>query len=524
MTRSHGRVKFFHFSSSTSRMLPTWTVIPQSLQNVGSLTVDVFLTGRRDGFQSTLILLLTCAFSSLLLSSLLLLYLIFTLKYELAVAGGIAVCFGTLLTIALFLSKRVRCLGTLFVVSIFMKKSRNLLLTAGTSLVVLRNIRNTLENLTALGRSMICNLRVKKAAIIAPFSNYVKMLKWLGSMLRGVTDLGVLNLDSKLTVSPRLESEHFRVKLSEAEQQLNVTIKHVRSFVNTVSCVSDRMFPAISFLVLMMFIMLHIKRFCNNMKYKNTFISRKFVSFDEKQKAEGKPHVLPLTPEEEKLYTPALSLRTTSKEGRAMLRFGIPVANHFVAWATFITVDGLLYCFVDVVTTKLSQLEPFHVPLLMNIRGIATLIGIPVVEENHQEDFSYSVTLFEKECLPKPKLLLYNSIVPLAAILLTLLIMALMAAKVTQIRLLVCEQFFSTAAEERVEYLHSKILRKRSKKRKEKNCSPASVFLKPQFWCPLLFRPKEGSQGNVSATPQESAAAEADQLIREATKNSPDRA
>ncbi|XP_035528018.1 dendritic cell-specific transmembrane protein [Morone saxatilis] len=462
---------------------------------MGYLAVDVFTTGNRNGFHRSLILLFSCSFSSLLLSSLLLLYLLFTLNYELAVAGGIAGCFGTLLTVALFLSKKVRCLGTLFVISIFMKKSRNLLLTAGTSLVVLRNIRNTLENLTGLVRSMICNLKAKKAAIIAPFSNYVKMLKWLGNMLKGVTDLGVLNLDSQLKVSHRLESEQFRERLTEAEQKLNETVKYVQSIMNTVSSATDTLFPAISFLVLMMFIALHIKRFCNNMKYENRFISSKFVRFDEKQKAEGKPHVLPLTPEEEKLYTTVPSTRPTTREGRAMLKFGVPVVSHVVSWVLFITVDALLYCFVDIVTTKLSELEPFHVPLLMSITGIATLIGIPFGEENHQKDFSYSVTLFEKKCLPKPKLLLYNSVVPLAAILLTLLIMALIAAKVAQLRLMVCEQFFSNTAEARVEYLHAKILRKRLKRRICHHLT--SLYYKPHFWCPLLFRPKENPQSVV---------------------------
>ncbi|XP_034553577.1 dendritic cell-specific transmembrane protein [Notolabrus celidotus] len=436
-------------------MLLTKTAIPGRLQNIGYLTVDVFLTGRRDSFKRTFILLITCGFSSLLLSSLLLLYLLFTLNYEVAVAGGITGCFATLLTIVLFLSKRLRCLGTLLVISIFLKKSRNLLLTAGTSLVILRNVRNTLENLTGLIRSLICNLKVKKAAIIAPFSNYVKMLKWLGTMLKGVTDLGVLNLDSKLKVSPRLESEHL--------------------------------------FVLIMFLLLHIKKFCYDMKYKNSFISSKFVRFDEKQKAEGKPHVLPLTPDEEKLYTPVLSACLSAKEGKAMLKFGIPLVSHLVAWVIFISVDAVLYCFVDIVTTKLSELEPFHVPFLMSIKGIATLIGIPLVEETHKEDFSYTVTLFEKKCLPKPKLLLHNSVVPLAAIVLTLLIMALMAAKMAQIRLMVCEQFFSIAAEERVEYLHAKILRKRLKKKRKITFSLASVLKKAQFWCPLLFRPKEDS-------------------------------
>ncbi|XP_031730326.1 dendritic cell-specific transmembrane protein [Anarrhichthys ocellatus] len=479
-------------------MLFPLIAIKRSLEDVGYLALDVFTTGNRDGVRRTLILLLTCSFSSLLLSSLLLLYLLFPLNYELAVAGGIAVCVEALLTVALFLSKRVRCFGILFVISMFMKKSRNLLLTAGTSLVVLRNIRNTLENTTGLVRSMICNLKAKKAAIVAPFSSYVEMLKWLGNMLKGVTDLGVVNLDSQLKVSPRLESDKFRWKLSEAEQRLNDTMKYVQALMSTVSSVTDRMFPAISFLVLMLFIALHVKKYCGDAKYQNRFMSSKFIVFDERRKVEGKPHVLPLTPEEEKLYAAIPSARPTTREGRAMLKFGVPVVSHFMAWVIFITVDALLYCFVDIVTRKLSELEPFHVPLLMSIKGIATLVGIPLGEENHQKDFSYSVTLFEKECLPKPKLLLYNSVIPLAAILLTLFIMALMAAKVGQLRLMVCERFFPSAAEERVEYLHAKILRKRCKKRKGKdNCSLTSLYLKPHFWCPLLFRPKGDPQSVV---------------------------
>uniref|UniRef100_A0A3B3YZI9 Dendritic cell-specific transmembrane protein-like domain-containing protein n=1 Tax=Poecilia mexicana TaxID=48701 RepID=A0A3B3YZI9_9TELE len=399
----------------------------------------------------------------ILLSSLLFLYLLFGVDYEVEVASGITVCFGVSLTVALFFSNRVRCLGTLFVVSIFMKKSRNLLLTAGTSLVVLQNIRNTLRNLTRLMQSMICNLKAKKESIVAPFSNYVKMLEWIGGVLRGVTDLGVVNLDSKLKVSPRIESEVFRLKLSEAEQRLNETVRYAQGVMETIFSVTDKMFPAVSFLILFTFIALRVRKYCNDVKYENSFISGRFVKFDEKQKAEGKPHVLPLTPKEEKRYATIPSVRPSSSEGKAMLKFGAPVISHFVAWALFITVDALLYCFVDIVTKKLSELEPFHVPLM--------------IKENRQRDFSYSVTLFERKCLPEPELLLFNSVLPLSAILIILIIMALMASKVSQLRLMVCDQFFSDASNARVEFLHRKILRKRLKTNKKENESSIMSFI-----------------------------------------------
>lgn len=295
-------------------------------------------------------------------------YLFYTLDYDLKVAGGVAGCFGLLFTIALFQSKQVRCFGTLFLISVFMKKSRNLLLTAGTSLVVLRNIRNTLENLTGLSRSLICNFKAKKEAITAPFSNYVKMLKWIGNILKGVTDLGVVNLDTKLKITPKVESEILRERLALAEQKLNETVKYIQAITSTVSNVSGKIFPAISFLILLTFIMLQVRKYRHNMKYKNKLITSKFVEFDTKKKAEGGPHVLPLNPEEAKIYTRVHLVRPTAREGKAMVKFCVPIATHFIVWTVFITVDALLYLFVDIVTTKLSEMEPFHVPLIISIK------------------------------------------------------------------------------------------------------------------------------------------------------------
>lgn len=103
-----------------------------------------------------------------------------------------------------------------------------------------------------------------------------------------------------------------------------------------------------------------------------------------------------------------------------------------------------------------------------------TLIGRPIHEEVQKEDFSYSVSLFENECLPTPELLLHTSVIPLAVIFTILVIMILMVAKVAQLRLLVCERFFPVTAEARVEYLHAKILKKRLKKRPPNVTSPSS--------------------------------------------------
>ncbi|XP_038848653.1 dendritic cell-specific transmembrane protein-like [Salvelinus namaycush] len=345
------------------------------------------------------------------------------------VAAGIAGSFWVVVGASLFLSKRVRCFGVLFVLSCGMRQGRNVLITAGTSLVVLKNVQNTLENITGLSRSMVCNLQAKRVSIdTTPLCNYVRMLRWVGDVLRAFTDFGVAELVSDLKVTSEGDTEKLRDRLVEAERTLNGTAKSIRAAVDTLFSVSQRLFPAFSFLLLMGFTVLHLRRYCHNKKYENVYITRTFINFDEKQKAEGRPPVLPLTPKEARRYITIPSPRLSATEGKTMLKFSFPVFTHCLAWEDM------------------------------------SIIGVPISEEINRRDFSYQVSIFEKSCLPKPRLVLYDSILPLVVLLAALLSMALMSAKLTQIRLMVCEQFFSTNAEERVEFLHAKILKKRSRK------------------------------------------------------------
>ncbi|KAM6967624.1 dendritic cell-specific transmembrane protein [Aplochiton taeniatus] len=422
-------------------MLITSTQLRKTFKDACSEAVDVYTSGNRKGWRRTSLLLLVCLLFSVLLS-VFLLGLLHSLYSDTQVTGGAAGCLGILLTGALFASKRMRCLGILLVISCGKKQSRNLLITAGTCLVVLRHVQNTLDNLTRLSGSVICNMQAKVLSIdTAPLGQYVRMLKWLGGMLSYFTDYVVTDLISDLQVTSTVDSQELKDKLDLAEQALNRTVKSIRDVMHTLSLV-QRMFPVLSLVLLMAFTMVNLKKYRNSLTYKNVFINDKFVRFDEGQKAEGKSHVLPLTPEEQRRYVSITSPRLTAREGKKVLKFSVPVFIHVVVWVAIAGVDTGMYWVVN-------------------------------------------------SCLSKPTLLLYNSVVPLAAITAALVIMAVMATKLTQLRLIVCEQFFSTAAKERVEHLHARILRKRSKNRKStKEGSLTSLLTQPQFWCPLLFRSK----------------------------------
>ncbi|CAL8259915.1 unnamed protein product [Boreogadus saida] len=466
----------------------------QCFSNVGGVVTEVYVTGRMDDLRRGAILVVTCSLLSLLLGSLLLLYLLFIRGYEAVAACCMAGCFCTLINVAFCLSRRVRCMGILFVISCFMKQSRKLLLMAGISFVVLRIIHNTMENLTGLARSMLCNLKAKRLSVsLAPLDNYIKMLRWVHKIFKQVFEMdnGLIQFDADLKVSAKADSKRFKEKLADARHNLNQTVTRALAVVHTMRSVMHQVLPAVSFLLLLFLIALHVKKYRDSVRYKNKFISPKFVAFDAREKAEGRPHVLPLTPQEERKYICIPALHFTKSEGRAMVKYGIPVFSHFVLWVLFLGIDALMYCFVKIITTHLAELKPIKVPLIMKYTEIQTLVGLRTNEGQQTYDFSYNMTLFEKECLPQPKMLFYSSIAPLAFILLILLIMAAMASKLMQLRLLICEQFFSESSEARVKYLHAKILRKRHKTRRiDDDVTLGSFIFKLHFWCPLIFGPK----------------------------------
>lgn len=349
-------------------MKTTCPQLKQTLYRSWAAAADLYTTNTRQGWRNRSVLLIICLTFSLVLSSILLLYLLYVLQYGLMVAAGIAGSCWVVVGASLFLSKRVRCLGVLFVLSCGMRQGQNVLITAGTSLVVLKNVQNTLQDILGLSRSMVCNLQAKRVSIdTTPLYNYVRMLRWVGDVHRAFTDFGVAEFVSDLEVTSRGDSEKLMERLVGGERTLNGTAKSIWAAVDTLSSVGQRLFPAFSFLLLMGFTVLHLRRYCHNKKYENVYITRTFIHFDEKQKAEGRRPVLPLTPKEARRYITIPSPGLSATEGKAMLKFSFPVFTHCLAWVLFIGVDVLMFWLVEVIRTRLHELEPFHVPLIMNI-------------------------------------------------------------------------------------------------------------------------------------------------------------
>ena len=235
--------------------------------------------------------------------------------------------------------------------------------------VVLWNVRNTLENLRGLAKSLLCNLEAKKILVdLAPLSNYVQMLRWVGGQLKHFTDFGAGELRSEFKLSASADSVVFKQKLSEAKQVLNQTAVSALAAMNMTSSVAQKLLPALGILLLVLLTARYVKKYRTDRGFQNIFITDALLRYDEQQRAEGKPSIFPLTEKEKKRYISIPSSRPSAKEGKAMLKFGFPVFTNLLIWLFFIGIDALVYWLIGVLRTRLEELEPFQIPVIMHLK------------------------------------------------------------------------------------------------------------------------------------------------------------
>ncbi|KAK2902648.1 hypothetical protein Q8A67_007361 [Cirrhinus molitorella] len=399
----------------------------------------------------------------------------------------------------MYFSERIRCFGALVLISMGMKQVKSLLLTLGTSSVIFFNIQNTLQNMRLLVKGLLCNLEEKLLDInTEPLGNYIQMLKWVGEQLKNYfRNFQLGSYDANFNLKAKVDSDDFKIHLSEAEQALNQTAQDVLALTNALSSIGKILSPTLGLLFLLLLTALYLRRFHVDKKYNNIYITQTFRRFDERQGEKGKPCVLPLTKTESDFYVMTPSFRPTSRRWKAMLKFSLPIFTHCLTWLVFISLDALIYWLIVVLSKRLAEMEPLRVPVGIKVQRATTFLGLPVDESAKGANFSYTVSLFEKKCLPEPQLWLHQSLVPLSVVLALLVVLILLSSQMLQLRVVLSEQFFSDVAEKRAAYLHAKILRKRGKTKAEEKGALKTLAMQPSFWCPLLFHKKRTNPDGV---------------------------
>lgn len=380
-------------------------------------------------------------------------------------------------------SKHARCFILLAILSCGLREGRNALLAAGTGVVIFGHVENIFSNFRGLLDSMTCNLRAKNFSTHFPLlKRYIEAIEWIYGL---ATPLNVLDdlvsWNQTLAVSLFSPSHALQAHMNDTRGEVLSVLHHMVLTTELLTSVGQKLLALAGLLLILVSTGLFLKRFLGpcGWKYENVYITRQFVRFDEEERCQQRPCVLPLNKKERKKYVIVPSLKLTPKERRNLGLFFLPVLTYLYMWMLFATVDYLLYRLISSVNKQFQSLPGLQVHLRLHGEKQGTQGVI--------HDSAFNISMFEPSCILKPRLSVSQSWVPLSIILLTLMILGLLSSMLMQLKILVSVSFYPEVERERIEYLHAKLLEKRSKQPLGEADRKLSLYFKKiNFWLPVL--------------------------------------
>uniref|UniRef100_F7FQL5 Dendrocyte expressed seven transmembrane protein n=2 Tax=Ornithorhynchus anatinus TaxID=9258 RepID=F7FQL5_ORNAN len=385
-------------------------------------------------------------------------------------------------SILLCWSKHARCFSVLFLLSCGLHEGRNALITAGTGIVICRHMENIFHNLEGLMDGITCNLRAQGISIHMPLlQKYIEALYWIydqgTSLCNPFGD--IVSLNHTLAVSVFSSSEAFEAKLNDTREEVLNMVDHISTTVETASSLVQGLLAIAGLAFVLLGTGLFMRRFLGSRtgKFKNIYITKNFIQFDEQERLQRRPCVLPLSRKERKKYVVIPSFCPTPRERRSLGLFFLPIVANFYIWVSIVAMDYLLYRLILSVSKHLQNLPILEVHLTLHD------------EENQDiiDDFPFNMPLFEPNCIPKPELVISKTWISLIIILIVLVVFGLLSSTLMQFKVLVSMAFYPNTEKERIHYLHAKLLKKRAKQPLENGKRKLSqVITKLHFWFPIL--------------------------------------
>ncbi|NXW87217.1 DCSTP protein, partial [Alopecoenas beccarii] len=460
---------------------------------------EIFISERKPGWKNLMQLFAVCSAVGFLSSFLLFLVMRFSLVHHpldtLLISGFIWIS----LSIALSCFKHLRCFCVLFLLSCGLQNGRNALITAGTGVVVAGHIQNVFHNLKVLADSITCHLEFEQFALI---KYYVEAVKWIYEMVKVSTELSkhVVFLRHEFTPSYSISDDALKQELNDTKQEIQRVTNQISFMLTILPYVGQKVLPIVGIFLASVGTGLFMKKFVGSRsnKFKNTYITKQFITFDEHQKQQQRPCLLPLNRKERKDYVTIPSFCLTKKDRKYMQYFFLPVFIHLFIWLLFAVVDYLFYWLIISVNKHLQEVPDPEIQLsLIQQRNEKSFI-IDRREHIAKTDV-FKISLFKHDCIPQPELTLSITWIQLGVIVFFLIIFGLFSGLLTQLKILVSTSFYPDTEMKRIRYLHAKLLKKRAKLQAK---TVKNVFARTvSFWFPILkareaVRKKERSVAN----------------------------
>ncbi|NXG00813.1 DCSTP protein, partial [Sakesphorus luctuosus] len=456
----------------------------QTFVSIAQNTWEIFISERKPGWKYQIQLFGVCSAVGFLSSFLFYLGMHFSLAHHslgpLLISGFIWI----LLSIMLFSFKHLRCFSVLFLLSCGLKNGRNALITAGTGVMVANIIQNIFHNLKILADSITCHLKHEQFALI---KYYVEAVKWIYEAAKLSAELpkDVVFLKHEFTPGYSISDDALKQELNDTNQEIQRVANQISFMLTILPYIGQKVLPIVGIFLVSFGTGLFIKNFVgsHSTKFKNTYITKEFIAFDEHQKEQHRPCLLPLNRKERKDYVAIPSFCFTRKDRKNMLYFFLPVIIHLCIWLLFAAVDYLFYWLIISVNKYLQEVPDLEIQLSLSQNKNENSFIIAMRELIAKTD-SFKIPLFKHDCIPHAELALSMTWIQLGVIIFFLIIFGLFSGLLTQLKILVSTSFYPDTAMKRIHYLHAKLLKKRAKLQEK---TVKNMFARTaSFWFPIL--------------------------------------
>ncbi|NWI84410.1 DCSTP protein, partial [Pitta sordida] len=456
----------------------------QTFVSIVQNTWEIFISERKPGWKYQMQLFGVCSAVGFLSSFLFFLVMHFSLTHH---SLGALLSFAFLwisLSIMLFYFKHLRCFSVLFLLSCGLKNGRNALITAGTGIVVASNIQNIFHNLKVLADSITCHLNPEQFALI---KYYVEAVKWIYEAVKVSADLpkDIVFLEHEFTPSYSISDDALKRELNETQQEIQRVANQISFMLTILPYIGQKVLPIVGIFLVSFGAGIFIKKFVgsHSAKFKNSYITKLFIEFDEHQKQQQRPCLLPLNRKERKDYVTIPSFCFTRKDRKKMLHFFLPVIIHLFIWLLFVVADYLFYWLIISVNKYLLEVPNLEIQLSLSQKKNEKSFIIDMREHIAKTD-SFKIPLFKRDCISHPELAFSTAWIQLGVIIFFLVIFGLFSGLLTQLKILVSTSFYPDTEMKRIHYLHAKLLKKRAKLQ-EKTVN--NMFARTaKFWFPIL--------------------------------------
>lgn len=333
---------------------------------------ELFVTQRKLSWRNKLVLFALCSSISLIANLFLLLPgYSFLLDYPMLSIIAVNILW-ILLSVILYFFQSFRCFVVVFFLSCGLREGRNTLIAAGTAMVVAGNIQNIFFNLKQLADSVTCTLSSQNWTFLD--LTYLKAIQWIYNQLKISNYLSLVH--DSLNVSFLVSNEDLKLQLEKTRLSIHNITSQISSIIALQSFLAKKVLPFVGTILVLLGTYLFIRNFRSpqTIKFKNTYITREFIKYNEQVWQQEKLSVLPLSKEERNVYSLVPSFCQTPKERKCTARFFLPVLANLCIWVVFSAVDYLLYWLIFSVSKHLHDFPELevHFKLYYHVSILAT--------------------------------------------------------------------------------------------------------------------------------------------------------